>query len=174
MNATLTTVVVVGNPKPRSRTLQVAVRTVTELTGRPPDTTIDLCDFGSSLLDDSSAEVANAVTRVSCAGLAIIASPTYKASYTGLLKLFLDRFAGGSLSDVVAVPLMVAASDLHSMAGEVFMKPVLAELGASMPTPSVFVREDRLNDKDLLKKWISIARPRLHGLLSKSPSPDNN
>ena len=43
------------------------------------------------------------------ADLVVVASPTYKATYTGLLKLFLDRFAGGTGLRGVAVPLMLGA-----------------------------------------------------------------
>ena len=37
----------------------------------------------------------------------VVASPTYKATYAGLLKLFLDRLGGESLAGVTAVPLML-------------------------------------------------------------------
>ena len=39
--------------------------------------------------------MADLVARVGEADLVVVASPTYKGTYTGLLKLFLDRFADG-------------------------------------------------------------------------------
>jgi FMN reductase len=158
-------VVVVGNPKPRSRTLDLALRAAREVTGRDPDAVYDLCQFGPLLFDMSSTAVAYAVTTVCQAKLAVVASPTYKGTYTGLLKLFLDRFAAGSLNDVIAIPLMVAASGFHAMAGEVLLKPVLAELGALLPTRSIFIPEDSYEAPYLFDDWLAVAGPRLRQLL---------
>ena len=93
----MSTVVVVGNPKPRSRTYQAAHLVAERLTGGPPDLSVDLADLGPALLDWSDAQVASLVAEVRASDLAVFASPTYKATYTGLLKLFLDRIAGGAL-----------------------------------------------------------------------------
>ena len=87
MGATVTIAVVVGNPKPRSRTYQAAQLVATELTGREPDLSIDLTDHGVALLDWSDAAAGDLVAKVQACDLAVFASPTYKASYTGLLKL---------------------------------------------------------------------------------------
>src|SRR4051794_14251986 len=81
-------VTVVGNPKPLSRTYRVADRLVNELTGRDPNERIDLAELGSELLDWSSKHVAEKVDLLASADFAVIATPTYKASFTGLLKLF--------------------------------------------------------------------------------------
>ncbi len=87
--------VVVGNPKPRSRTYQAAHLVAERLAGRPADLSIDLTDLGPALLDWSDPGVADLVAAVQAADLVVVASPTYKATYTGLLKLFLDRFGAG-------------------------------------------------------------------------------
>ena len=104
--------VVVGNPKPGSRTLEAAVHVASELAGRDPDLVVDLAAVGARLLDWSDAEVGRLVAEVGAADLVVVASPTYKATYTGLLKLFLDRFAGGTGLRGVAVPLMLGAGRL--------------------------------------------------------------
>jgi FMN reductase len=91
----MTVTVVVGNPKPQSRTLAAANLVAQQLTGREPDVVIDLTIFGAALLDWSDPHVSAAVATVTASELVVVASPTYKASYTGLLKLFLDRFGGG-------------------------------------------------------------------------------
>ena len=83
--------VVVGNPKLRSRTWQAAHLVAEKLTGRQPDLSVDLIDFGAALLDWTNQQVAETITAVAGSDLLIVASPTYKATYTGLLKLFLDR-----------------------------------------------------------------------------------
>ena len=54
---------------------------------------VDLATVGAGLLDWADPEVGALVEQVSAADLVVVASPTYKAAYTGLLKIFLDRFA---------------------------------------------------------------------------------
>ncbi|MGN0063775.1 MAG: NADPH-dependent FMN reductase [Nocardioides sp.] len=127
-------VVLVGNPKPASRTLDAAVHLATELAGAV-DLVVDLAEYGPRLLDWSDEEPADLVRQVGGARLLVVASPTYKASFTGLLKLFLDRIPGDGLVGTVAVPLMLAAGPGHAMAPEVFLRPVLTELGATVPPP---------------------------------------
>ena len=53
--------IVVGNPKPQSRTFLAATTLVEQLTGREPDFAIDLADYGTGLLDWSDARVAEGV-----------------------------------------------------------------------------------------------------------------
>jgi FMN reductase len=153
--------VVVGNPKPASRTYQAAVHVVEQLTGAAPSLAIDLASFGSGLLDFSDAEVGAAVEAVRALDLVVFASPTYKASYTGLLKVFLDRFPSNGLDGVVAVPLMLGAGPGHQLAPEVFLKPVLAELGAVLPTRALYVLDSAHDDPAAYEAWLGSARSRI-------------
>jgi FMN reductase len=157
----VTTAVVVGNPRPQSRTLDAATSVLTQLTGAPPDLVLDLATFGAGLLDWSDEAVTAAVDDVRSADLVIVASPTYKASYTGLLKLFLDRFSAGALNDVTVVPLMLGGDARHSLAPEAFLKPVLAELGASMPTRGLFLIDSDWQTSGVLTQWLETARRQL-------------
>lgn len=156
--------IVVGNPKPRSRTFQAAQLVAERLTGQAPDRAIDLVDFGPALLDWSDATVAQAVADVQAARLVVVASPTYKATYTGLLKLFLDRFDAGSLAGTVAIPLMLGGAWRHALAPEVFLKPVLAELGAATPTAGLFLLDSEPDGGEALTSWLGRERPRLPDL----------
>jgi NADPH-dependent FMN reductase len=79
--------VVVGNPKLRSRTYEAAHIVAERLAGRPADLSIDLAELGPALLDWSDPGVAELVAAVQASDLVVVASPTYKATYTGLLKL---------------------------------------------------------------------------------------
>ena len=153
--------VVVGNPKPASRTFQAAVYLAEQLTGTAPELTIDLAAFGSGLLDFSDTEVGDAVEAVRGLDLVVFASPTYKASYTGLLKVFLDRFPSNGLDGVVAVPLMLGAGPGHQLAPEVFLKPVLAELGAVLPTRALYVVDSAHDDPAAYEAWLAASRGRI-------------
>jgi FMN reductase len=161
----MTAGIVVGNPKPRSRTYDAAAVVLEQLTGSEPDFAIDLADLGAGLLDWSHPRVAEAVEQVRAAGLVVVASPTYKATYTGLLKLFLDRFGAGSLAGVTAVALQLGGSWRHALAPEVHLKPVLAEIGASTPTQALYLLDADADtgfvNSATLQEWLTVARAQL-------------
>jgi FMN reductase len=155
--------VVVGNPKPRSRTYQAAHLVAERLAERPPDLSIDLADVGAALLDWSDPGVAELVTAIQRSDLVVVASPTYKATYTGLLKLFLDRFPGGSLAGVTAVPVMLGGHWKHSLAADLLLKPVLVELGATCPTAGLFLLDSEFDSGPAMDGWLAQARPQVAG-----------
>ncbi|HEY2505816.1 MAG TPA: NAD(P)H-dependent oxidoreductase [Streptosporangiaceae bacterium] len=149
--------VVVGNPKPRSRTYQAAQLVAERLTWRPADLSIDLAELGAALLDWSDAGIAELVAAVQASELVVVASPTYKATYTGLLKLFLDRFGAGSLTGT-AVPVMLGGSWKHSLAPELLLKPVLVEIGATCPTPALYLLDSEFEGGETLDSWLERSR----------------
>jgi FMN reductase len=150
--------VLVGNPKPASRTLEAAVSVANRLTGAPPRQVIDLAAYGSAVLGDTPA-VAEAIGAVQGASGLVVASPTYKASYTGLLKVFLDHLPSQALTGVVAFPLMLGGAWQHALAPEVFLRPVLVELGATCPVPGLFLLDSDYLDPPGLAEWVDKARP---------------
>jgi FMN reductase len=157
--------VVVGNPKPRSRTWQAAHLVAEKISGQPADLSIDLADLGAALLDWSDRQVAETIAAVAASDLLIVASPTYKATYTGLLKLFLDRIGGGALTGVTAVPLMLGGDWRHSLAADMLLKPVLVELGATCPTRGLFLTEDDVAGSSALDSWLELSLPKLSACL---------
>jgi FMN reductase len=154
----MTTAVVVGNPRRRSRTFHAAELVVEQITGRGPDLALDLVDLGPALLDWGDPVVARAVADVTSADLLVVASPTYKATYTGLLKLFLDQFGAGELHGTTAVALMLGGSPHHALAGELTLKPVLSEIGCSCPTPALFLLDSAWEASPELDTWVERAR----------------
>jgi FMN reductase len=161
--------VVVGNPRPGSRTLAAACRLATELTGREPDLVVDLAAVGPALLDWQDPTVAGLVQAVGAADLVVVASPTYKATYTGLLKLFLDRFGTDGLSGA-AVAFMLGAGPAHALAPELSLRPVLVEIGASVPAPGLYVLESAHDDPAAFTGWLERARPALRHVLDPLPT----
>lgn len=163
----MTTAVVVGNPKPASRTLVSATHLARALTGGEPDLVVDLASLGPALLDWSSTEVAGLVEQIGDADLVVVASPTYKGTYTGLLKLFLDRFAGGTGLRGVAVPLMLGASTVHALAPELSLRPVLTEIGATVPGRGLFLVDSAYDDPSAYAPWLEATRPVVTALLAE-------
>ena len=116
-------VAVVGNPRAGSRTRLAAeavvagIARLAESTAQAVETsTIDLADLASELFSYPSAAVDAALEAVRSSTVLVVASPTYKATYTGLLKVFLDRLPGGGLDGVVAVPMMLGGAPNHLLA----------------------------------------------------------
>jgi len=133
--------IVVGNPKPRSRTLAVAEAVADRLVGVTGATiarTVDLCDHADELFTWPHDGLAALNDAVAASEYVVFASPTYKAAYTGLLKAFLDRYPSDGLAGVTAIPVMTGASLVHAMAVDTGLRPVLVELGASLPTRGLF------------------------------------
>jgi FMN reductase len=159
-----TIAVVTGNPKPASRThsvaLAVADRLAQEVTGDPGRLVIDLAEYAPRLFDWADEELTGLTAEVAAADIAIFASPTYKASYTGLLKAFLDRYGNNGLAGVTAVPVMTGGWPGHLLAVEVHLRPVLVELGATVPARGLYVTEPELADTGkAVATWAEIAAP---------------
>ena len=153
--------IVVGNPKLGSRTAEVAT-SVAQLVLRhcvvPPDEPvielIELASLAPALFDWGDPTVAAAKAAVLDSHLLVVASPTYKASFTGLLKAFADQFARDELAALTVIPLMLGASPIHNLAVEHALRPVLIEIGASCPSRGLFVVESELNALPaLLEAW---------------------
>jgi FMN reductase len=159
--------VVVGNPKARSRTLDVATAVADAAADAaglsdPDRVLVDLAELGPRLFDWSSVEVKDAVEQVKRSDLLVIASPTYKATYTGLLKAFLDWFSTTDLAGVTTIPVMVGAGPAHALAVEVHLRPVLVELGATLPTRGLYVLEGDLPRLDeVIAGWRAAAEQAL-------------
>lgn len=149
--------VVVGNPKPGSRTLAIAealADRVATATGAKIARTIDLCDHADDLFKWPHNGMAALNDAVAASDYLVVASPTYKASYTGLLKAFLDRYPNNGLGRVTAFPVMTGASLVHAMAIDTQMRPVLVELGASVPTRGLFFEMSHMGELDsIIDTW---------------------
>lgn len=164
---TIRFVVVVGNPRPASRTHAIAAeaaRTIVKHAAIEAEPEIiDLTAIAPLLLaPEPSASVEVAVEQVRDADVLLVASPTYKATYTGLLKVFLDRVPTGGLAGKVALPLLVMGSPRHALAVELHLRPLLIELGATVPTPGLALLEADLEAPgEILADWAERVAPAL-------------
>jgi FMN reductase len=160
-------VTVVGNPKPGSRTLAVATEAAEAIAlALRLDQDYEIIDLSvlsrRLLLPEPSVAVEDATELVAGADLLLVASPTFKGTYTGLLKVFLDRLPYRGLERAVALPLLVMNSAQHALAVDVHLRPLLVELGATVPTPGLAVLESDLGRLDaVLRPWAG----RVAGLL---------
>ncbi|GAA4598993.1 NAD(P)H-dependent oxidoreductase [Planotetraspora phitsanulokensis] len=188
-------VTLVGNPREGSRTLAIAVRAAEAVAGRlrPPSghpdaggpsagsrpgsggfeayggaaDVVDLAALAPHLLArEPGPGVESALKLVLDAEILVVASPTYKGTYTGLLKVFLDRLPHQALAGKAALPLLVMGDPKHSLAVEVHLRPLLVELGASVPTPGLVVL-DSVVPRDFGPDSGATAVPELDELLDR-------
>lgn len=144
-------VVLVGNPRPGSRTRALAER-VASLVQLTPTVVLDLADLTGVTYSGDPVAAAHpneaAIDQVREAAVLIVATPSYKGTYTGLLKLFLDRLPHRGLEGVIALPIAVAGSPAHAAATATDLGRVLDELGARIPTRLALL-ESQLERPDL-------------------------
>lgn len=175
----MTTVVVVGNPRAGSRTRRLAEAVAEALHSRLGQgldgvQVLELAEIvGVSFGPEpayGSTSGPDPFDLVRSARLLVVATPAYKGSFTGLLKVFLDEFGHRELADVAAVPVAVAASPAHADAAASALRDVLVELGARIVTTPLAVPESRLaNAAEVAAHWadhqasaIPIAKERAH------------
>ncbi|GGM47114.1 hypothetical protein GCM10012275_17730 [Longimycelium tulufanense] len=166
-----------GHPNPRSRTLRAATvvqeRLVATLVaaGRPAvaGQVVDAADIAHRVFDPGQAEcIADVLESLALSDVLVVASPTRKASYSGLLKALLDHAPRGLLSSTIAVPLMVGATPAHALAVEVHLRPLLAELGATVPGRGLPLLESDVDSgafRAVIERWLSGAAADLVGLV---------
>lgn len=77
-----------------------------------------------------SEAIIKANALVAEADAVIVASPVYKASYTGVLKTFLDLVPQKGLAGKIILPLFIGGSLAHLLTIDYALKPVLSALGA--------------------------------------------
>ncbi|MCU1675457.1 MAG: NADPH-dependent reductase [Frankiales bacterium] len=155
---TLRVVTLTGNPKPGSRTHAAVTAVATRLADYVPTehlADIDLALWAGGPFTALPDAIATAHEAVLTADVLIVGTPVYKGAYTGLLKGFLDLLPPGTLRHTVAVPVTLSAAPAHRLLAEQALRPVLAELGASLPTPGLALEESELgNLATIVDDWV--------------------
>jgi FMN reductase len=94
-------------------------------------------DFGDPAIIRASALVQEADAIV-------IATPVYKASYTGILKAFLDLLPQDGLDGKLVLPLATGGSQSHMLVLDYALRPVLASLSARFILPGIYATSEQL------------------------------
>jgi FMN reductase len=94
--------------------------------------------------DLHNAAVRSAVDAVQRADLVLVATPIYKAAYSGLLKVFLDLLPTDALRGKTVLPLATGGSIAHLLALDYALKPVLSALGARDILDPVFATDAQI------------------------------
>lgn len=88
-----------------------------------------------------SAGIREATQRVAEAEAIVVATPVYKAAYSGLLKVFLDVLPQTALKGKLVLPLATGGSPHHMLALDYALRPVLQSLGARHILPGIYATD---------------------------------
>lgn len=91
-----------------------------------------------------SPRVIELIEQVARADGLVIATPVYKASIAGALKVLLDLLPERALSHKVVLPLATGGSNAHMLAVDYALKPVLAALKAQETLHGVFAEDNQV------------------------------
>ena len=128
----------------------------TSRTGRLLDHVAELLDGAVSLLHlrDLPAEplllgrdhpdIVVAERSVAEADVIVLATPIYKAAYTGLVKAFLDGLPQKAFAGKTVVPIATGGTQAHLLAVDYALRPVLSVLGARHVTRGLFVLDTQI------------------------------
>lgn len=141
--------ILAGSPSARSRTGALAQHVGDELAldGHSVEI-LALRDLPAGALlaaDAADPAIAAAVRQVLAADALVVATPIYKASYSGLLKVFLDLLPQSALQGKVVLPLATGGTVAHLLAIDYGLRPVLVSLGARHITTGRFVLDTHID-----------------------------
>jgi len=78
---------------------------------------------------------------VASADVVVVATPVYKAAYSGVLKVFLDLLPQTALKGKTVLPLATGGSPHHMLALDYALRPVLQSLGAKHILPGIYATD---------------------------------
>jgi FMN reductase len=139
MNATtLNAVGISGSPSARSKSRTLLERTLAALADRGVTTTlIDLASIPADALlgRRKAAELDDALARIREANIVVASTPVYRATYSGLLKVFFDQLPIDGLVDKSAIAIATGGSPAHLLVIDHGLRPLFASIGA-VTTPT--------------------------------------
>ena len=113
-----------------------------------PTALIDLADLPATALlgRTRSPELDEAVARVTGAAIVVASTPVYRATYSGLLKVFFDLLPAESLRGKVAVSIATGGGAAHQLVLDHGLRPLFASLGAVVGSIGVFGTDGEFTD----------------------------
>ena len=124
--------IVSGSPSSTSRTERLARSIAARIAVR--DVRASLLDVRDLPAEDllharfEAPSIVEAMAEVAAADGIVVATPVYKAAYSGLLKTFLDVFPQFALRGKVVLPLAIGGTVAHVLAIDYALRPVLSSL----------------------------------------------
>ena len=130
-----------GSPAARSKSRTLLERALSTLAERGVTTTlIDLSALPADALlgRRRATEVDSALGSVSQATIIVASTPVYRATYSGLLKVFFDLLPLNGLVGKTAIPIATGGSPSHQLVIDHGLRPLFASVGALTTATGVY------------------------------------
>lgn len=145
-------VIISGSPTANSRLYGLIQRSEAQLKSRGHEVVhLQVADIPAEDLikaNFASPAVVAAVAQVEAADAVVIASPVYKASFTGVLKTFLDLVPQKGFQRKIIVPIFIGGTIAHLLAIDYSLKPVASALGATQFLSGVYAIDQQVERLD--------------------------
>jgi FMN reductase len=123
-----------GSPSSSSKTHTVAARAI-EFAGKGEVIDLGSLDANALLGRTSAPDVTAALEAIAGAPALLLATPVYRATFSGLLKVILDQLPPRALLGKACILTATGGSAHHSLVIDTGMRPLIASLeGWSVPT----------------------------------------
>jgi FMN reductase len=132
----MTLVAISAGESATSKTLKLVAGEVGARGGRVID--LSLLDANGLLGRVEDPAVADAVAAASTASVLVVATPIYRATYTGALKAFFDRFQTGALAKTAVVLVATAGIADHFLALDTGGRALVASLEGTTVSKVVY------------------------------------
>ena len=141
--------VLTGSPSRVSKTAALARHLADDLVLEGHDVrVVDLRTLPAAPLlaaDTSDPAIRAVVEAVISADGVVVATPIYKAAYSGLLKVFLDLLPQRALAGKAVLPVATGGTLAHVLAIDYALRPVLVSLGAQHVTTGRFILDQHVD-----------------------------
>ena len=138
-----------GSPSAASKSRRVLEDVLTSLGEVGASTTlVDLAALPADALlgRRASADVEEALASVASADVVAVSTPVYRATYSGLLKVFCDLFAPGALVGKVAIPIATGGGPAHALCIDHGLRPLLASVGGVVVSAGIYGTDGEFAD----------------------------
>jgi FMN reductase len=141
----MSVLLIAGSPSERSRTAALLEAAGQKLEARGALVqrlrVRDLSPQALLLADFGHRTISQAIGQVAQAEVVVVATPVYKAAYSGVLKVFLDLLPQDGLKGKTVLPIATGGSPNHMLALDYALRPVLQSLGAHRILPGIFATD---------------------------------
>ena len=144
----MTVLLIAGSPSERSRSAALldAVGQRLAANGANVERVLirNLSPQALLLADVTHSTLSAAIDQVARARVVVVATPVYKAAYSGVLKVFLDLLPQTALAGKTVLPLATGGSPNHMLALDYALRPVLQSLSARFILPGIYATDSQV------------------------------
>lgn len=141
MTEALRAVGISGSPSSTSRSRLLVQRALERMDDAGVTTQlIDLGDLPAEALLGrvQHEDVSRALEQLSEARVLVVGTPIYRATYTGLLKVFFDLLPAGALAGTVTLPIATGGGPAHLLMIDHGIRPLIASLDGLTTASAIY------------------------------------